>query len=67
MQVNECYLLPRDRQLDGAEAHCEICGAELYEGDLAYFDEGARLYFCDACLECWAKANLSEVIVGDDY
>lgn len=63
--MNECYLLPRD---------CDICGAEMYEGETAYFDESSRLYFCEECVECWAKAvecwaksNLSEVIVGDDY
>lgn len=65
--MNECYLLPRDRQLEAPVDYCDICGAEMYEGEAAYFDEGASLYFCEECVECWAKANLREVIVGDDY
>lgn len=66
-KVNNCYLLPRDRQLEEPVAYCELCGCELYEDETAYFDDGSSAYICGGCLEQWAKQNLSEVIMGDDY
>jgi len=47
--------------------HCELCGGELYEEEAAYYDDSNGIYICDACLEKWAKQNLSEVRMGDDY
>lgn len=62
-----CYLVPRDAQLAKVISHCELCGGELYEDETAYFDDGSGVYICGGCLEQWAKQNLSEVIMGNDY
>ena len=62
-----CYLRPRDSQQANVMGHCELCGGELYEEETAYYDDSNGIYICDACLEKWAKQNLSEVRMGDDY
>ena len=67
MQVNNCYLLPRDRQLEVPAATCCICDTELYNGERAFFDGDGQDFVCEDCLERWAKELLNEVVLGDDY
>ena len=62
-------LFLRDVQLDEALDYCAICGCELYEGDDAHYDAGNGVFISDEgyCLAQWARQNLSDLVMGDDY
>lgn len=66
MQVKECYLLPRDRQLEAPAAYCEICGAELYTGDTAYSDDGAGVLCCEDCAPDVAMNYLTRITISEE-
>lgn len=58
MQVKNCYLLPRDRQLEEPVAYCDVCGAELYEGEQAFYDNGQEILCCKG-LCSWCDNEIS--------
>lgn len=66
MQVKNCYLLPRDRQLEEPVAHCDVCGAELYEGEQAFYDNGQEILCCKDCVLGVTMKYLVPVTVGEE-
>lgn len=65
MQVKNCYLLPRDRQLEEPVAYCDVCGAELYEGEQAFYDNGQEILCCKDCVLGVTMKYLVPVTVGE--
>lgn len=65
--MNECYLLPRDRQLEAPIAHCDICGAELYKDDPAFYDPGRGIVCCEDCAPDVAMEYLTPILIGDEH
>lgn len=66
MQVNNCYLLPRDRQLEEPLSYCAICGGELYKGDPAFYDDGQVICCCKDCVTEVAAKYLFPITIGVD-
>ena len=66
MQVKECYLLPRDRQLEPPMAHCEMCGVELYKDDPAFYDPERGIICCEDCAPDVAMNYLTPILIGEE-
>lgn len=62
----ERYLL--DKQEQDVKHYCAECGRELYDGDIAFYDNNDSLYIHEECLEDYVQNfNLYKKMIGDDY
>lgn len=58
------YIFPElsgDKQTEEPAAVCDVCGCELYAGEVVFREYAGTENICEDCLEEWARKNLHAV------